>query len=31
LSGFSAVLDSVRLIDGVTATETSLLLATRRP
>ncbi|MDR3487481.1 MAG: Lrp/AsnC family transcriptional regulator [Bradyrhizobium sp.] len=31
LSGFSAVLDAVRLIDGVTATETSLLLATRRP
>lgn len=31
LAGFSGVLDAVRLIDGVTATETSLLLATRRP
>lgn len=30
LGGFSGVLDAVRLIDGVTATETSLLLATRR-
>ena len=30
LGGFSGVLDRVRLIDGVTATETSLLLATRR-
>jgi DNA-binding Lrp family transcriptional regulator len=29
LGGFSGVLDAVRLIDGVTATETSLLLTTR--
>jgi|SRR5271155_5565540 len=31
LSGFSAVLDAARLIDGVSAPETSLLLATRQP
>jgi DNA-binding Lrp family transcriptional regulator len=31
LAGFSGVLDTIRLIDGVTATETSLLLVTRRP
>ena len=31
LPGFDAVLRSVRLIEGVAATETSLLLATTRP
>ena len=30
LSAFSAVLDAIRLIDGISATETSLLLATHR-
>ncbi|HEY5105518.1 MAG TPA: Lrp/AsnC family transcriptional regulator [Caulobacteraceae bacterium] len=30
LAGFSRALDAVRLIDGVAATETSLLLASRR-
>jgi DNA-binding Lrp family transcriptional regulator len=30
LSGFSAALDAIRLIDGISATETSLLLTTHR-
>ncbi len=30
LASFSAVLDAVRLIDGISATETSLLLASHR-
>ncbi len=30
LSGFSAALDQIRLIDGISATETSLLLTTVR-
>jgi DNA-binding Lrp family transcriptional regulator len=30
LAGFSAALDNIRLIDGISATETSLLLATHR-
>ena len=30
LASFSAVLDAVRLIEGISATETSLLLATHR-
>ncbi|HXV01794.1 MAG TPA: Lrp/AsnC family transcriptional regulator [Caulobacteraceae bacterium] len=30
LAGFSAALDAIRLIDGISATETSLLLATHQ-
>ena len=30
LAGFSAALDNIRLVDGISATETSLLLATHR-
>jgi DNA-binding Lrp family transcriptional regulator len=30
LAGFSAVLDRVRMVEGIAATETSLLLATHR-
>ncbi len=30
LAGFSAALDSIRLIEGISATETSLLLTTHR-
>ena len=30
LAGFSAALDAIRLIDGISATETSLLLTTHR-
>ena len=30
LAGFSGVLDSIRLIEGISATETSLLLTTHR-
>ncbi len=30
LAGFSAALDGIRLIDGISATETSLLLTTHR-
>ncbi len=30
LAGFSQVLDNIRLIEGISATETSLLLATHR-
>jgi len=30
LSGFSAVLDAIRLVEGISATETSLLLATHQ-
>jgi len=30
LAGFSGVLDSIRLIEGISATETNLLLATHR-
>jgi DNA-binding Lrp family transcriptional regulator len=30
LSGFSAALDTIRLIEGISATETSLLLTTHR-
>jgi hypothetical protein len=30
LAGFSAVLDVIRLVEGISATETSLLLTTHR-
>ena len=30
LAGFSAVLDAIRLVEGISATETSLLLATHQ-